>query len=271
MDYRQLRAFIAVFEARNITVAAQRIHLSQPALSASIKLLEDALGTPLFVRQARGVEVTEDARALYPQARRMVADVDSLARQFREKRHRVLLQVGVEQDIARCYVQALIRGASQVVPGVLLGLLEGCEGDARLASEELRCEDELFLPLWSEPYVLALPMDFSLAEGESTVDPALEQAAWITCPGHASHQRLLPLYGAGAITPEAQAGSFRLALALVAAGQGIAVVPKSLAEEQPEILVRSLPMLDLKRRIGLCYSAQALDNPALVQLRDAMR
>ncbi|RBN01022.1 LysR family transcriptional regulator, partial [Klebsiella pneumoniae] len=40
MDSRQLNAFIAVFEERNITAAAQRLHLSQPALSGTIKSLE---------------------------------------------------------------------------------------------------------------------------------------------------------------------------------------------------------------------------------------
>ncbi|MBC7212683.1 MAG: LysR family transcriptional regulator, partial [Pseudomonas sp.] len=62
MDIRHLKAFIAVFEARNITIAAQRLCVAQPTLSVTIRQLEEELGAELFLRQARGVEVSEQAR-----------------------------------------------------------------------------------------------------------------------------------------------------------------------------------------------------------------
>ena len=64
MDIRHLKAFIAVFEARNITVAAQRLCVAQPTLSVTIRQLEEDLGVELFGRQARGVEVRAQAREL---------------------------------------------------------------------------------------------------------------------------------------------------------------------------------------------------------------
>ena len=51
--------------------------------------------------------------------------------------------------------------ARQAVPNLLLHLLEGCVGDARLATEDERCEDELFVPLWDDPYAIALPAEAS--------------------------------------------------------------------------------------------------------------
>lgn len=65
MDIRSLKAFIAVFEERNITQASARLYLSQPALSATIRQLEQELGAELFQRQPRGVDVTDAARLLY--------------------------------------------------------------------------------------------------------------------------------------------------------------------------------------------------------------
>ncbi|MBV7515935.1 LysR family transcriptional regulator, partial [Pseudomonas sp. PDM25] len=91
MDIRHLKAFLAVFEERNITSAAQRLFISQPTLSVTIKQLEQELGATLFIRQPRGVEVTEEARVLYPQARRMVADAMALSRLFRAGESRALL------------------------------------------------------------------------------------------------------------------------------------------------------------------------------------
>ncbi|MBK4995608.1 LysR family transcriptional regulator [Pseudomonas sp. S37] len=256
MDYRQLRAFIAVFEERNITAAARSIHLSQPALSGSIKALEEALGTTLFVRQPRGVEVTEDARALYPEAQRMVADANRLLGRFKGDRERVPLQVGVEQDVSAAVLGKVVRAAAAIQPAVRLQLVTGCAGAVRLASEELRCEDELFLPLHSDPFVLTTAAQVTAADH------------WITCPAQPSHQRLLPFYTAG---PVAEAETFALALAMVAAGLGMAIVPASLATEQGGVRCEPMPQLDLRRRIGLCYSAQALVLDGVVQLRDALQ
>lgn len=269
-EYRQLRAFVAVFEERNITAAAHSINLSQPALSSSIKLLEETLGTTLFVRQARGVEVTEDARALYPTARKMIADAEGLTTRFREQRDRVPLQIGVERDTPKILVRLLIDHAALASSRMLLILLNGCQGEARLASEEWRCEDELFLPVQNEPYLLAAPRSHPIAVCNTASASALASVSWITCPAHPVHQRLLPLYGLAASTPTAQADSFELALSLVSAGRGLSVAPQSLIAEHSELVGIALPRLDLKRRIGLCYSAQALNNPALSALRDAL-
>ncbi|MFK3774922.1 LysR family transcriptional regulator [Pseudomonas sp. NPDC089406] len=263
MDYRQLRAFIAVFEERNITAAARAIHLSQPALSGSIKALEEALGTTLFVRQPRGVEVTDDARALYPEAQRMVAEASRLLSRFRGDRERVALQLGVEQDISSATVKKVVLAAAAITPAVRLQLVTGCMGAARLASEDLRCEDELFLPLHSDPFVLARPLAEQGQGGETT--------RWVTCPAHPSHQRLLTFYGVAASAPVAEADTFSLALEMVAAGLGAAIVPESLAAEHPGVHAEPLPQLDLRRRIGLCYSAQALAVEGVVQLRDALQ
>ena len=261
MDSRQLNAFIAVFEERNITAAALRLHLSQPALSGTIKSLESLLGTQLFERQARGVSVTDEARILYPQARRIVAQTESMTRQFRQDARTVVIQIGVEGEVAGANIRAFVRRARNAVPNLQLNLVEGCAGDARLATEDERCEDELFLPLHEDPFGIALPAD-------SDADVALD---WIVCPAHATHQRLLPYYGAAANAPAAQAGSLRLALELTAAGVGACIAPRSLIAEQAGVRAREADGWELSRRIGLCYAVQSLDKPALAALVEQLR
>ena len=64
MDIRILRYFIAVAEEGNITKAAARLHVSQPALSTQLAALEDELGQRLFERGARGIELTEKGLVL---------------------------------------------------------------------------------------------------------------------------------------------------------------------------------------------------------------
>ena len=69
MDFRHIRAFIAVADASSVTKAAQRLHISQPPLTRQIQQLEQELGLTLFVRHRHGVVLTEGGRRLLEKAR----------------------------------------------------------------------------------------------------------------------------------------------------------------------------------------------------------
>jgi len=267
MDIRHLKAFLTVFEERNITSAAQRLFISQPTLSVTIKQLEEEMGAVLFVRQPRGVEVSDEARVLYPQARRMVAEAEALSRLFRGRENRAPLTLGIEGDIADRQIEAFVRMAHQALPNLLLTLEEGCHGDGRLAVEEMCCEDELFLPLWEESYVMALPVGHPMASAESGQAWAPIDD-WITCPHHPSHQRLMALYGRSPEAVAGQAGSLKQALHMVAAGVGVAMLPQSLVSGHERVVTRALHLPAPTRRVGLCYAAQALELPALRGLHE---
>ena len=263
MDIRQLNAFVAVFEGRNITSAAQRLFTSQPTLSVTIRQLEEALGTTLFERLPRGVDVTDDARTLYPQARRLLAEAQALSSQFRQRNDRLTLEIGVEGEIAASHLDAFLTMAYRVVPNLMLTLHDGCSGDARLSVEDDCCEDELFMPLWEEPYVLSMGAGHPLAARDRLDVADLATVQWITCPTHPSHQRLMELYNRSSGFIAATAGSLNLALRLVAAGAGLAMLPQSMASRHAGVVTRPARTPNLIRRVGLCYAAQALDVPAL--------
>lgn len=73
MDLHQLRTFVAVAREGSITRAAEVVHLSQPAVSAHVKELEDALGLSLFERTSRGMVLTGDGQRLLGKAERTLA------------------------------------------------------------------------------------------------------------------------------------------------------------------------------------------------------
>lgn len=72
MDLRGLNYFLTVAEELNFTRAAQRLNMSQPPLSNQIRALEEELGTPLFTRSSRGVQLTEAGKLLYRRANQLL-------------------------------------------------------------------------------------------------------------------------------------------------------------------------------------------------------
>ncbi len=73
MDLKQLEHFVAVADEQNFTRAARRLHIVQSGLSASVRALEEELGTALLIRTTRRVELTATGRAFLPEARRVLS------------------------------------------------------------------------------------------------------------------------------------------------------------------------------------------------------
>jgi len=88
MRAKTLRCFVAVAEEQSFSRAAQRIHITQPSLSAQIHALELALGFELFIRSTRHVELTENGRSFLPSARNVLEAFASLERQANNLKQR---------------------------------------------------------------------------------------------------------------------------------------------------------------------------------------
>jgi DNA-binding transcriptional LysR family regulator len=83
VDLRLLRYFVAVAEERNFTTAARRLHLSQPALSQQIKILERSLGAPLLDRSAQPLRLTPAGAELLTGAHRILRGAEDVERSLR--------------------------------------------------------------------------------------------------------------------------------------------------------------------------------------------
>lgn len=94
---RQLRAFLAVYQLRQLSAAAQRLFVTQSAVSMLIRQLEDGLGTRLFDRTTRSLKPTAAAEEMLATVERVLRDVDSLSADFHDlatlERGRVTLAI----------------------------------------------------------------------------------------------------------------------------------------------------------------------------------
>lgn len=79
MELHQIRYTLSVAKERSFTRAAARLHVSQSAVSAQVRLLENEIGFPIFRRGTRGVELTEAGRTFLHEAERIIADLLNLS------------------------------------------------------------------------------------------------------------------------------------------------------------------------------------------------
>lgn len=117
---RDLRYFVAVAEELSFTrAAADRLHISQPALSKQIRHLERALRLPLFERRGRTVALTEAGAALLPRARQIIDQWEDTERAMSDlaSRQQSTLVVGFQTPIGRGLIPAVTATMQQVLPG----------------------------------------------------------------------------------------------------------------------------------------------------------
>ncbi len=75
MDIRKLRYFIVIAEEKQLTRAAQRLHMAQPPLSRQLSLLEQELSVNLFERNGRNMYLTEEGNILYTKAKKHYSSI----------------------------------------------------------------------------------------------------------------------------------------------------------------------------------------------------
>ena len=110
LNLKQIRYFVAVAEERHFTRAAERLHMAQPPLTRQIQALEADLGTALFLRTPRGVELTEAGQSLMEEAPNLLA----LARQARER-----VQLAGQGRLGRLDVGTFGSGVLDLIPRIL--------------------------------------------------------------------------------------------------------------------------------------------------------
>jgi DNA-binding transcriptional LysR family regulator len=242
MDFRHLRAFIAVAEEASVTKAAERLHISQPPLSRHIRQLEDELGMTLFVRHRLGVTLTEGGRQLLEKARVLASaasdfyEAAGLVRRDDSNKVRVGISWGLWDAVNRVRVECTKQFANVTIEAGDVGCLDQCSEQLRSRALDIVFGrppfDTSFLntaPLFQERILVALSEDHPLASRKSlrirdlAAEPLL---LWDRSVMPAVYDKILDLYARAQVTPKTiatpGAGPHTHAgMLLVASGKGI--------------------------------------------------
>src|SRR5215218_1247950 len=187
-ELRLVRYWVAVAEERNITRAAERLHISQPALSSAIKQLETQLGVALLDRSDRVLGVTPAGELLLDEGRGLLREADRVADAVRALDASAVgrLRLGLTPTARYGLGPALLAACADRAPGVMLYPAEDTTGallrDVRTGRLDLAvvfcappaADGVVIAPLRTEPAVVHLRADHPLA-GRASV--ALEELA----------------------------------------------------------------------------------------------
>ncbi|MEV6100688.1 LysR substrate-binding domain-containing protein [Nocardia sp. NPDC051981] len=177
LHMRHLRYFVAVAEELNFTRAAVRVHVAQQSLSAQIRQLEQQIGVTLFVRSTRTVELTAAGVAFLADARALLAAAGTAVDRARalERGEHEQLTLGFLEGAALTLTDPILSAFRQRHPGARLELRQfayndpsaglcGGEVDVAFVRLPISAPELDFMPLFSEPVVVALPPGHRLAD-----------------------------------------------------------------------------------------------------------
>jgi DNA-binding transcriptional LysR family regulator len=129
MELRQLRYFVAVAETGNISSAAKKIFLTQPALSRQIKALENEFGQFLLERRAHSVHLTPVGEGLLREARELLHHADQVLERVRTAGRGVRLRVGYAPSLASGILSVAVENFNQTHPDAKVELFDLSTGE----------------------------------------------------------------------------------------------------------------------------------------------
>ncbi|SMG36808.1 LysR family transcriptional regulator [Paraburkholderia susongensis] len=243
MELRHLRYFVAVAETGSLTVAAeQRLHTSQPSLSRQIRDLEDEVRAELFIRSARGVELTASGKAFLDHARLALAQVDAATEAARRAAlpAKQTFALGFQTGEEITWLPRAMRVLCDELPNIDVTISSSYSPDladalarGRLDLAFLRAEpgfDLDYRVVSREKLMVLMPSDHRLTARTAIRPEDLVGETFIMASNkarvlHDVIERYLQQSGLD-ITPDHGVDNLAMAMSLVASTRGLALMPE---------------------------------------------
>lgn len=273
LTLRQLRYFDALAAEGHFGRAAERVSVSQPALSVQIRDLETALGVALVERSAGGARLTAVGEGVAARARRILSEVGDLE-SFAQREHGVLagpLRLGVIPSIAPYLLPKLLPRLALAFPRLQLSVRETVTAtlsdelaagdlDVIVASVPLGHAAFEEVAVFADPFLLAVPRDGPFSDaGVAEASQIAPESLLLLEDGHCLRDQTLAVCGTIDARRLRSSGvtSLSTILQLVAAGQGITLLPRifldSVAIDETAIRLLRFAAPEPCRQVGVAW------------------
>jgi DNA-binding transcriptional LysR family regulator len=274
VDLRHLRYFVTVAETLHFTRAAQTLGIRQPPLSQQIKQLEQHIGTKLFRRLSRGVELTDAGAAFLAEARAILAHVDRAITdaQRRARGDSGRIRVGFAggtyyhpavpaliQSFRRSYPDVALSSAYNITGALVAGLLAGRIDVAFVwppIEQDGRLQQRNFV---NEEFVVAVPAGHALNRPGPCRLSDLRAETFMLFPRELSrgfYDAIIAACHAAGFSPQVEEGAADLPsiMPMIEAGFGVSLVPSSFGRVHPDgVVCRPIAGIAPQAPIGLAY------------------
>lgn len=280
MDTLQISYFLKVAETEHMTNAAKELHVSQPALSRSLRLLEEELGLKLFDRVGRHLLLNDNGRRFYATAVQFAQGVENLCLSaWRDPQVNGTLSILMRVDNLR--VMQTITDFCMRYPNIHVREESlGPEPTDTSSDFILDAFNPLFAPvqpgwvgLCDEPYMLAVHSDSPLAhKGPVSLADAKDIPFVMPLPSHRLHDMITAYCREAGFRPicRMETNHYHIAYAMVDRGECVALIPRDAPHVADCPHVQLLPLQDLHFRRTVCLRQQTSkrENPATALFLD---
>ncbi|MEH7305559.1 LysR family transcriptional regulator [Neobacillus drentensis] len=246
MELRELEYFMAICEELHFTRAAEKLGISQPALSRQMRTLEDKLGVRLFDRLGKKIAITEAGEILLEQSGNIFSNINSVYEQIEElqnvKKGKLIIGAMSEElsQLASEVFLELHRKWPQVQTKILMSdnieeKVFRNEIDIALTLMPVENEKLTNIPLYIEEYFLAVSDDHPLADRDIVELEEIRDLSLVLCPINHTCRKLIDAAFASvgfAIQPIIELTEVKSILSLVKAGIGATILPRTLLDSE---------------------------------------
>ena len=266
MDLAALRIFKSVVEHGGVNKAAARLHRVPSNVTTRIKQLEEQLGAQLFLRIGRRLALSAEGKMLLPLADQLLRLSSEAEAALRNKKPRGTLRIGALESTAASRLPPVLSRYHQLFPDVQIELVTGTSGalvsrvhkqdvEAAFVAEPFNAEGLETRTVFVEELVLITPKGFGPVRSAKDIGNRTVIAFSAGC---SYRQRLEAWLGASKVLPDRvmEFQSYHAIIACVAAGAGLAVVPRAvleLARADRNVAMTALPARIAKARTQLVW------------------
>ncbi|GBG10675.1 LysR family transcriptional regulator [Paenibacillus agaridevorans] len=245
------RVFYWIARTGSLTKAALRLHITQPAVSQTIKQLENALGGPLFFRTSRGVTLTNEGAILYRQLEQAFAAIEVGEKSIADmnRLHSGEITIGASDTLCKHYLLPYLEMFHERYPGVRIGVTNRTTPETLALLKEGRIDFGIVSLPASDPAIhfkSSVPLQDCLVGGKKYAElaagppltlEALDGLPLLMLEEGSSTRRFLDAYASGhgiSLQPEFELGSVDLLVQFAQSGFGAAFVIRDYVKKELE-------------------------------------